>query len=101
MANSIISGVTADMAQLLLAAANTHVQANTLSAVTDAHTATDADNHAATHANIAAELAEAADAQHEMLSQIVKRYSQDRWFNLQATQPCLANFKAGSTQVLR
>ena len=95
------------MAQLLLTASDTPANTLSLSAVTDAYTATDADNNAdadvdnaaITNADIATEKVEAADAHHEMQSQIIKGYSQDPW--LQATWPCSSNIRACTTGVMR
>ena len=75
-ANSIFLAVTADSAQqFLLAAAAAMADTSSLSAVTDA------DRNAATDADIAAENAAAANADQEMLSQILQGYSQDPWFS--------------------
>ena len=80
MANSIVHAVTADLAQLSLTAAKTLADTSSPSAVTGADTATDAVPNAATDADVAAENAQAAAADNEMLSQIIKGYSVDPWF---------------------
>ena len=72
MANSLLHAVTANIAQLSPTAADTPANASSLFAVTDGDTASDAE--------IAAENAGAAAAEHEMLSQIIQGYSQDPWF---------------------
>ena len=67
----------ADLAKLLLTAANALTNTSSLSAVTDAVIAIAAVQNTATDADIAAETAQAAAADNEMLSQTIEGYSVD------------------------